>query len=409
MPSLDEFAANVVRSGLAPATAVDRARGGLAPGDAGDARPLAQTLIDQRVLTPYQARKLLAGTTRGFFVAGHRILRPLGEGGAGKVFLATPRDGGPPFALKVLPPKPGVEPARALDGFRREMELSGRVDHPNVARTLEVGEDGGVHYLALEYVPGQSLYQYVKKAGPLGVPQAARYFRKVLEGLDAAHRAGLVHRDIKPANLMVTPEGDAKILDLGLAIALDEGGNLAVARAPEGVTGTLDYASPEQLSDASQVDARADLYSLGCTLYFALAGKPPFDGGDAVNKVFKHRMEEPPPLEGINPDIPPAFAAFVRRLMAKDPSQRPQTARAARADLARWAAPERPNPDTNTHAPAPALRELWEDEGPSDIGPEKPPLLRAKAAANDPAGLVRILVIVAVVGVLAIVALILFT
>ena len=163
-------------------------------------------------------------------------------------------------------------------------------------------------------------------------------FLKVLDGLDAAHAAGLVHRDIKPSNIMITPEGDAKLLDLGLARST---GDEAPLTRPNIVVGTLDYVSPEQLVNASTADARSDLYSLGCTLYFTLAGSPPFEGGDMVNKIFKQRMEDPAPLERVARGVPPAFAAIVKKLMAKEPDHRYQSAAELRADLARWTSPEK--------------------------------------------------------------------
>jgi serine/threonine protein kinase len=192
--------------------------------------------------------------------------------------------------------------------------------------------------MVLEYVPGESLYQLVKhpKGGPLRVLDAARYFLKVIDGLEAAHDAGLVHRDIKPSNLMVTPDGDARILDLGLARSTNE---VSPLTHPNAVIGTLDYASPEQLSNASSADRRSDLYSLGCTMYFALAGSAPFEGGDVVNKIFKQRMDDPKPLEKVSRGVPSAFAAIVRKLMAKDPDDRYQDCGELRADLVRWADP----------------------------------------------------------------------
>ena len=195
--------------------------------------------------------------------------------------------------------------------------------------------------MVLEYVPGESLYQIVKggRGGPLRVPDAARYFLQVLDGLDAAHAGGLIHRDIKPSNLMVTPDGDAVILDLGLARASGEASALTLANV---VIGTLDYASPEQLGDASKADRRSDLYSLGCTLYFALAGRPPFEGGDVVNKIFKQRMEDPEPLERVARGVPAAFGAIVRKLMAKEPDDRYQSCQELSVDLARWTDPASP-------------------------------------------------------------------
>ena len=262
----------------------------------------------------------------------------------GKVFLAVREGTDDKVAIKVLPPKKALEEGQSLLRFRREMDLSRRVRHPNLARTLDVGDADGVHFMVLEYVPGESLYQAVKgeQGGPLRVPDAARFFLKVVDGLSAAHAGGLVHRDIKPSNIMITPDGDARILDLGLARAMgDAGAEEKPLTRPNVVVGTLDYASPEQLVNASSADRRSDLYSLGCTLYFTLAGRAPFEGGDVAYKIYKQRMEDPEPLERVARGVPAAFAAVVRKLMAKDPDDRYQTAAELRADLARWTDPEK--------------------------------------------------------------------
>ena len=340
MPGLERFLKDLQRSRLVAEGDLAKARAvtpATPPEDA--AVRLARTLIGQGSLTTYQARKVLAGATRGFFLADYRIQRSLGEGGMGKVYLAVRQGDGQRVAIKVLPPSKALDGGQALARFRREMELSRRASHPNLARTLDVGQDGNVHFMVLEYVPGDSLYHLVKhpKGGPLRVTDAARYFLKVIDGLEAAHEVGLIHRDIKPSNLMVTPDGDARILDLGLARLIDDvDGGLTKHNV---VIGTLDYASPEQLGDAARADRRSDLYSLGCTLYFALAGHPPFEGGDVVNKIFKQRMDDPEPLERVARGVPAAFAAIVRKLMNKAPADRYQTAAEVRADLARWADP----------------------------------------------------------------------
>jgi serine/threonine protein kinase len=347
MSRLDDFVADIASSGLVPSGDVRRALSGLAREPDADAPArLARALIQQGKLTPYQARKLLAGATRGFFLGGYRILKSLGEGGMGKVFLAA-REGDDKtwVAIKVLPPRKALEERHALLRFRREMDLSRRVTHPNLARTLDVGEADGVYFMVLEYVPGESLYQAVKDegGGPLRVTDACRFFLKVVDGLEAAHDAGLIHRDIKPSNIMITPDGDAKVLDLGLARALGEVGaedDKPLTR-PNVVVGTLDYASPEQLLNASTADRRSDLYSLGCTLYFTLAGRAPFEGGDLVYKIFKQRMEDPEPLERVARGVPAAFAAVVRKLMAKGPDDRYQSCAELRPDLARWLDPEK--------------------------------------------------------------------
>ncbi len=361
MARLEEFVANLAKSGLVAPPSLERARAQIPDGPASEAAVrLARLLIQQGALTTYQARKVLAGATRGFFLGDYRILRSLGEGGMGKVYLAANQKDGMRVAIKVLPPSKAADGGQALLRFRREMELSTRANHPNLARTIDVGRAGDVHFMVLEYVPGESLYQLVKhpRGGPLRVPDAARFFLKVVDGLEAAHEAGLVHRDIKPSNLMVTPDGDARILDLGLARAMDEASQMT---RPNVVIGTLDYASPEQLVNASAADCRSDLYSIGCTLYFCLAGRPPFVGGDIVNKIFKQRMEDPEPLERVAQEVPASFAAIVKKLMAKNPDHRYQTAAELQADLARWTTPEKlraivgqGNGATHTFRPPPA-------------------------------------------------------
>jgi serine/threonine-protein kinase len=340
MLDLEDFTANVVKSGLVPPEVLARVQAELSLGNSGAyAVPLARRLIQDGLLTTFQARKLLSGKTSGFILGGYRLLRPLGEGGMGKVYLAED-DQHRRVAIKVLPPRKAVEDGNALLRFRREMELSRRVSHPNLARTMAVGSEGDVHFMVMEYIPGQSLYEMVNsvQAGPLRVPDAARLFLKLLDGLDAAHAAGLIHRDLKPSNVMITPDGDVKLLDLGLARGL--GDEKGITRANT-VLGTLDYASPEQLRDATKADRRSDLYSVGCTLYFALAGRPPFEGGDMINKIFKQRMEDPDPLEAQARGVPAAFGAIVRKLMSKKPEERHQTCSELRADLLRWTDPER--------------------------------------------------------------------
>ena len=394
MLDLDHFVDHVATSGLVPAAELAKWRACVDADPGADASiRLARLLVQQGLLTTYQARKLLAGATRGFFLGGYRILRPLGEGGMGKVYLAVHEEDLSRVAIKVLPPKKIHEDANSLLRFRREMELSQRCKHPNVAQTLSVGNDGDVYFMVMEYIPGMSLFDMVKseRYGPLRVTDAARLFLKVVDGLDAAHRAGLVHRDIKPSNIMITPDGNAKILDLGLARALGEEKGITRANT---VLGTLDYASPEQLSDASRADVRSDLYSIGCTLYFALAGSPPFEGGDVINKIFKQRMDDPEPLEKTARGVPSAFAAIVRKLMAKKPEERYQSCAELRNDLSRWTDPVRLKTILGAEAeaarsfrpPPPALAEedlrllsVEDDSGPGvislrDLGEAEPSL-----------------------------------
>src|SRR4051812_8508608 len=191
MTRLDDFVANVARSGLILPHDLALARASVVelPEADADVR-LARYLVSQGTLTPYQARKILSGATRGFFLGGHRILRPLGEGGMGKVFLAARDRDGQHVAIKVLPPKRALQEEQTLLRFRREMDLSRRVQHPNLARTLDVGREGDIYFMIMEYIEGESLYQTVRgegeRHGPLRVPDTARFFLKVLDGLAAA-------------------------------------------------------------------------------------------------------------------------------------------------------------------------------------------------------------------------------
>jgi serine/threonine protein kinase len=220
------------------------------------------------------------------------------------------------------------------------MELSRRVTHPNLTRTFDVGIAQGVYYIAMEYIAGQSLYRLVATGGPLPVGRAAKLFAQAAAGLEHAHGIGLIHRDLKPSNIMVTPRDQVKILDLGLALIEGEVIEDPTVVGGKGyIVGTMDYIPPEQTEDAANVDARSDLYSLGCTMYYALTGQPPFPGGDARTKVRRHRTEVPPPLTELNPLIPAAFAAVVHPLVAKRPKDRPASASMLRQQLMAWADP----------------------------------------------------------------------
>jgi len=213
------------------------------------------------------------------------------------------------------------------------------LEHPNVTRTFDAGEVGGVNYIAMEYVPGKSLRQLVAAGGPLGVPDAARVFADVAAGLAHAHERGLIHRDLKPANIMVTPEGRAKILDLGLAILAGEAlpDDPSILGGQGYILGTMDYIAPEQTMDATDVGPWSDVYSLGCSLYYTLTGVPPFPGGTSRQKRHWHRAEIPPAVDTLNPAIPAEFARLVERLMAKRPEDRPASAGAVRELLLPWA------------------------------------------------------------------------
>jgi serine/threonine protein kinase len=225
--------------------------------------------------------------------------------------------------------------------FLREMNLSQRVSHPHLAWTYETGQRRGVYFIAMEFIPGKNLSRLVRDEGPLRLKRAARLMAEAATGLEHAHNAGLVHRDLKPSNIMITPHDHAKVLDLGLALVCGETGDDPAVVGGQGyIVGTMDYIAPEQTNDATAVDARTDIYSLGCTLYFALSGQPPFPGGTNKDKIRRHRHEEPVALEELRPGLPADFAAMVQRMMDKDPAKRYPSAIAVAEDLRAWAAGE---------------------------------------------------------------------
>jgi WD40 repeat protein len=238
-------------------------------------------------------------------------------------------------ALKLIHPR-SLGDRAASKRFLREMRLVSRLDHPNIAHALDAGEHNGQFYLAVEFVEGTDLGGLVKEKGPLPIGQACDVVRQAALALGHAHDRGLVHRDVKPSNLLLGPTGLLKLLDLGLARLGEADSDSATSLTGSGmVMGTPDYMAPEQALDAHQVDIRADLYSLGCTLYFLLTGQPPFPGGTLGHKFHCHQHEEPAPLESLRRDVPVALVGVVRKLMAKKPEERFQTPAELVAELER--------------------------------------------------------------------------
>lgn len=340
-PTPAAFIQTILRSRLLDRTTLDAILAAAPQQARTSARTLADYLIEIGELTHYQSEKMLQGRSQGLVLGPYRILAPLGRGGMGTVYLAK-SDGaetGQLVALKVLPPKRAREEEKTLLRFRREMGIGRHLAHPNVTRTLDAGEVGGVHYIAMEFVPGKTVRQLVAKEGPLPVADAARLFGDVAAGLGHAHEKGLIHRDLKPSNIMVTPDGRAKVLDLGLALLVDEAlpDDPSIVGGEGYILGTMDYIAPEQSSNATNVGPRSDLYALGCSLYYAVTGMPPFPGGNSLQKMRWHRTSAAPPASQINPDVPAGFARVIERLMAKQPEDRPTSAEAVRELLLPWA------------------------------------------------------------------------
>ena len=239
---------------------------------------LAEHLVESGLITSWHAEKLLAGKYKGFFLGKYKLLRHLGSGGMSSVYLAQHRISEQLRAIKVLPRKK-VSDKSYLDRFYLEARAAASLNHPNVVRIYDICNENDTHYMVMEYVQGQDLYELVTAGGAVEIEEAINYVAQAAEGLAHAHERDLVHRDIKPANLLKTDQGDIKILDLGLAlVSQDESESLTVLHN-EKVMGTADYLSPEQAVNSHDVDSRADIYSLGCTLYYLLVGHPPFPKG----------------------------------------------------------------------------------------------------------------------------------
>jgi serine/threonine protein kinase len=341
MPAMESFLQVVIRSGLLDSEQLEEAVRAAPPVQRNNPEALAEHLIKVGKLSRFQASKLLKGAFVGLVLGPYQVLSPLGRGGMGTVYLARDSRNRKLVALKALPPKKAREEDRVLARFRREMILSRQVSHPNLAEAYEAGVSQDVYYIAMEYIPGRNLYRLVSEDGPLAIPRAARLFAEIAHGLDHAHLRGLIHRDLKPSNIIITPNDHAKVLDLGLALIQGELITDKMVVGGEGyVVGTFDYLAPEQAEDAAKVDRRSDIYSLGCTLYYALTGRPPFPGGSSQEKVNRHRGEDPPAIENLNPQVPIGLASLVRQMMAKKPEYRPPSADAARTALMPWSTGE---------------------------------------------------------------------
>jgi serine/threonine-protein kinase len=322
------FLAHLRRSGLLSRHELAALKGRLPHTRRG--RLIARDLVERGLLTKFQAELLLAGRTSGFFLGQYRILEQIGQGGMGRVFKAVHRTMKRVVALKLLAPHlTGTEKAQRL--FQREAQAAARLIHPNIVTAYDANHIGNRHYLVMEYVNGPNLEQLVRDCGPLSIGLACELIRQVAHGLQYALEMGMVHRDIKPANILADGLEQVlvpKITDFGLArLSDDEQASEpgTVPTRPNVAMGTPDFLSPEQARGLQDVDIRSDLYSLGCTLYFLLAGEVPFPGGNPLNKLLRHSTEEPAPIEGLRADLPLEIVQIVRKLMAKDVQERFQT------------------------------------------------------------------------------------
>jgi serine/threonine-protein kinase len=360
------------------------------------AKTLASRLVKRGWLTEWQVYQLVQGNGKDLVVGAYRLLDRLGEGGMGYVYKAYHQPMQRVVALKVIREEKLAHP-HAVPRFKREWRAAGQLFHPNIVLAFDAGQFENRLFFAMEYVDGLDLARLVDRVGPLPAVQACDYIRQAAIGLQHAYERGMVHRDIKPSNLIVTGAGGrepeargqkldgknqdlvvpvVKILDMGL-VRLDDTEELPADLAGEvnpdpvitqqgKVMGTAAFLAPEQATNSHAVDIRADLYSLGCTFYFLLAGDEPFKGETPFNIVVQHRKSEPPDLQKLRPDVPPGVIAIVRKLMAKKPDDRYQTP----AELAAVLGPFCEDPNNPAHLIAREKLKRSTQEG--DWGLEEP-------------------------------------
>jgi serine/threonine protein kinase len=339
---------------------------------------IAARLVKDGVLTQYQARTILKGKLTTLVFGGYIILDFLGKGTMGKVYKARHRMMGRVVALKVLDPR-YVSSERTLARFQREMQLVGRLDHPNVVRAFDADRVIDCHFIAMEYSEGLTLDDLLKAKGTLPPADVVYYCSQAADGLAHAHARGVLHRDIKPSNLLLTDGRKLKILDFGLG-TLVEKEDLPAELTAQGITvGTPDYISPEQ-ARMLKLDGRSDLYSLGCTMYHLLSGQLPFKGESSMDCIVGRIMGQAVPISDVRPGLPPRLVETIAKMMATDPGDRFQTADEAANALRGMLRPKnssRPASTTEASAPAPA-------KAPKQAPTPEPPSLPARAETRVP-------------------------
>lgn len=299
-----------------------------------DADIVADHLIDVGLITRWHSDKLFDKKYKGFFLGKYKLLGLLGTGGMSSVYLAEHLLMHQRRAIKVLP-KSRIADSSYLQRFYLEARASAKLDHPNIARAYDIDNEGDTHYLVMEFVEGKDLQTIVRDEGPLDYERAANYIAQSAVGLEHAHEVGLIHRDIKPANLLVDRKNVVKILDLGLALFSNEEASLTMAHN-ENVLGTADYLAPEQAINSHNVDRRVDIYSLGCTMYYALTGHAPFPEGTLAQRIAKHQTQMPADIRKDRPDCPTELVEICVKMMQKNPEHRFGTARHVSDVLEAW-------------------------------------------------------------------------
>jgi phosphate transport system substrate-binding protein len=323
---MHEFFAVLAKSELLSAETLDVARRQCE--SLGETAAIAKRLVGLGFLTPFHAKQIAAGRHRGFFLADKfKILDVLGEGGMGRVLLCEHLLLQRLVAVKLMQGGAFAKNHSAVDRFMREARAAASLNHPNIAQVFDVDQSERGPYIVMEFVDGVDLHRYTAKHGPIDWQRSALFTAHAAAGLQHAHSHSLVHRDIKPVNLMLDRLGNVKLLDLGLAKFFDaeKDDKLTQQHDVSAVIGTADFIAPEQVLDSSAADIRADIYSLGLTLYFLLARRMPLGSGKPIQKLVWHQTRHPEPIRKICPDVPGELAAILGRMIQKDPDERFQT------------------------------------------------------------------------------------
>jgi len=326
---LEQFVKNLEDSGVLAAGAL----AGFLPPTASpkDAEELARELVRQKKLTRFQAEEIYKGKGKALALGNYVLMKKIGAGGMGQVFKAEHRRMHRMVAIKLLPAATTKDNA-AIARFEREVMAAAKVRHPNIVAADDADQANGIHFLVMELVEGSDLAALVKKNGPIPVDKAVNYILQVARGLEFAHGEGIVHRDIKPANLLLNKQGTVKILDMGLARIHGEAEKTELT-STGAVMGTVDYMAPEQAVNSKTADARADVYALGCTLYFLLTGKAVYNGDTMMAKLLAHRDQPIPDLQASCPQVSDQLEAVFKTMVAKNIEDRYQSMTAVIADL----------------------------------------------------------------------------
>ncbi len=352
-----------------------------APGKEATAAEMARHLIRRSLLTTWQAEKLLSGKHKGFFLGKYKLLEPLGAGGMSFVYLAENQLLGQRRAVKVLP-KSKISDSSYLERFYREARAAAQLNHPNIVRTFDIDQQGDQHYMVMEYIEGEDLSSLVKRVGPLSIDKAVDYLKQAATALQHAHQAGLIHRDIKPGNLLLDKHGQVKLLDMGLAKFSGQSSDLTIVHN-ETLMGTADFLSPEQALNSHLVDLRTDIYSLGGTFYYLVAGHPPFPEGTVAQRLVRHQSVDPPTLDLVRPDCPSFLSQLCQWMMRKKTDERCRDCGEVLAWLEKWHAnPSVTLPSWQTRPAAPTTVAQKAEAAPSPSLVVSSPVSKEKKEAK---------------------------